>query len=147
MLCLYVVCDDQHWKTWKNSDRIRDSSRTVPVPLFLRALCHLQFVPVFRKQLCADQDNKAAHLMLSLLSILVSELADLPTFLLLVKAHWRQAFCLSDLTAALPTRPAEHNILNMETKVRTQLLLWFSYLCTAQCHINSIYNQSHKDHG
>jgi len=51
----------------------------VRVPLFFRALRYLQFVPVFIKQFCADQDNKAAHLMFSPFCFLylVPELAAL----------------------------------------------------------------------
>lgn len=60
------------------TNREKVSRRTVQVPLFSRALCNQQFVPVFRKQFCADQDNKAAHLMFSLFYFLYlgSELAD-----------------------------------------------------------------------
>lgn len=57
----------------------RVSRRTVQVSLFFKAFCNLPFVPVFRKQFFADQDNKAAHFMFALFYFLylVSELPDL----------------------------------------------------------------------
>lgn len=47
--------------------------------LFFRAWCNLQFVPVVRKQSCADPDSKATLWMFPLFSLLylASELADL----------------------------------------------------------------------
>lgn len=75
-----MVHSVQCWKTiLTRTDWERDSRSTVQVPLFFRALCNLQFVPVFRKQFRADQDNKAVHLMFSQIYFLylVSELADL----------------------------------------------------------------------
>lgn len=70
LVCSSWCSELENWEripTRTNWERV--SRRTVEVPLFFRALCNLQFVPVFRKQFCADQDNKAAHLMFSLFSI------------------------------------------------------------------------------
>ena len=124
----------ENWEripTRTNWERL--SRRTVQVPLFFRALCNLQFVPVFRKQFCADHDNKAAHLMFSLFYFLylASELADLYLHHLVIRRApargQERPFCLrweyceeepevlekGSLTSVIESRGGTHSPLSL----------------------------------